>query len=580
MNRKPLVWLLITIWVCSMLTGCEDTQTGSNHTDKSSSSTSSTATSSSTTIQTSEFVDDFWVTYTGGDRYQPSYPDDYNPLANEQDEQYWATYPYPDGYDSNGYGDGSYTGGGTTVSSNVEEINVLDHGVDNTGKKDMTDKLTELHATGKRIYYPNGTYLFNGETLDLSGGVRFQSLKGVTVRNSISNVNILNFDDKGNLIGLMQNHLEYKVSGKNDMDFVKTGSLVSPPLSTANYSTKVDVLPFWYNDFGLHTRLVSSSGGVVWYDWRWNHHDAGNTAGNDPYDPALHPLLGYYFGDDATVLDWQCYWLREYGIDQAALVADNVNSDPASGSYWVYQLLNHARNAQKMDFAMWLPNRGYSETYDRYKAGWWKTFNAFYFNEQYKDQVYCYIENGKRYAVVWHWDERAIRFSLDQSSQKNMPNTIKLYKEVAQAFQDNGYDGVCFMARYGCMPETKLSELSKAGVKWFKISYSKRYGGATSYSDNVNKFTTSDDVNELYEVSTGLNTHTPHPSGWTCAGTTPALFGSWLKKAVNATVSDSNRAKIVTCYNVSEWAEGGPGLVPTVGNRFGYLDAIYKAIVK
>ena len=37
--------------------------------------------------------------------------------------------------------------------------------------------------------------------------------------------------------------------------------------------------------------------------------------------------------------------------------------------------------------------------------------------------------------------------------------------------------------------------------------------------------------------------------------------------------------RTVTCYNLSEWAEGGPGLQPNVYDRFGYLDAIRSTIV-
>lgn len=37
-------------------------------------------------------------------------------------------------------------------------------------------------------------------------------------------------------------------------------------------------------------------------------------------------------------------------------------------------------------------------------------------------------------------------------------------------------------------------------------------------------------------------------------------------------------AKILTCYNVSEWAEGGPGLQPNRKDRFGYLDALREAV--
>jgi len=466
--------------------------------------------------------------------------------------------------------------GTAAINSDKAELNVLDYGVDNTGATDATEILTRLHASGKRIYYPNGTYRFNGKTLDLSGGVRFESQDGVLIRNSLSDTPIINFDDNGNLIGLMQNHLEEKCGHKNNMSFQKTGSLVSPPLSKANYQTRVDVLPFWYNDFGLHTRFATPSGGIMWYDWSWNHHNAGG----DGYDPTLHPLLGWYFGDEPVVLDWICYWLREYGMNQAALTAGGVSDDPAAGDYWVYQLLNNTPNAKEMGFAMWLGNRSYHETMETYREGWWKTFEAFYFNDQYKDQVYCYEEDGKRYAVIWTWDEKAIRYSLDKNNQGTMSNTVTLYTEVAQAFQEAGYDGVCMMARYGCMPAAQMATLAQAGVKWFGIAYPQNSAGTgATYDERISNFKTLERSDVLYGVATGMNTHTPHPSDWNCPGNTPELFGDWVKKAVDATLADETRHKLITCYNVSEWAEGGPGLIPTVADRFGYLEAIRDNIV-
>jgi len=291
-------------------------------------------------------------------------------------------------------------------------------------------------------------------------------------------------------------------------------------------------------------------------------------------------LLGYYFGDDPVVLDWQCYWLKNHGINQAALTNSGVNSDPTSKDYWVYQLLNNTPNAQNMDFALWVASTKYDQTYADYQSNWWKTFNEFYFNDNYKDQVYCYEENGKRYPVIWVWDESSIGHSLDKDNPSTLPNTIALYKEVAQAFQEKGYDGVCIMARTVCMKSNFLPTLAAAGVKWFGISYPcNATEKKSTYEGRVNSFAALSDINTLYGVATGMESHTPHPTNWTYTGTTPALFETWLKKAVNATLSNSNRTKIVTCYNVSEWAEGGPGLQPTVGNGFGYLEAVYNAIV-
>lgn len=191
------------------------------------------------------------------------------------------------------------------------EVNVVKMGADNTGATDCTDILTEAHAQGKCVYYPNGTYLFNGRTLDLSGGVRFESQDGVCVRNSVSDVNILNFDDQGNLIGLMQNHLEENeedYDGENEV----SGNIVSPPLSQSGRQTKVDVMAYWYNDFGLECTRSARTGWIGWYYWSWNHHDENNMIATgltrEPYDSSRHPLLGFYLGDQPEVLDWQSYY--------------------------------------------------------------------------------------------------------------------------------------------------------------------------------------------------------------------------------------------------------------------------------
>ena len=37
--------------------------------------------------------------------------------------------------------------------------------------------------------------------------------------------------------------------------------------------------------------------------------------------------------------------------------------------------------------------------------------------------------------------------------------------------------------------------------------------------------------------------------------------------------------RLITCYNVAEWAEGGPGLQPNMQDRFGYLEAVRDVVV-
>lgn len=473
------------------------------------------------------------------------------------------------------------------VPQEATRIDVLDYGVDNTGEKDMTGLLTALHnksaETGLPVYYPNGIYQFNGATLDFSGGVEFESTDQVFVCNANSNVPIFSFDDAGNFIGLMQNHLELQY-GQDEWKL--SGSLVSPPLSDAKYEAKVDVLAYWYNDFGLQSTALAGgrNGWLGNYDWRWNHTDCENLGTElkpyDPYNTMLHPLLGFYRGDDPVVLDWICYWLQEYGVEQTApFLGVGLNpknwEDPACSYHWVYQLLNHTPNAKTMEFAFFLESSSYSANFDRVKKSWWRTFDTFYFNDDYADMVYCYEEDDKRYPVVMLWDETSFMYSWEQPEL-----LVDLYTQTAEAFQDNGYDGVCIMActAIGDMLFTTdhMVALSEAGVKWFATDYPcNALNDGNDYPARVDRFTKlTEQPYRLYGVATGLDSHVSHDSQYYWEGSSAYDFGRWLQQAVDATLEDENRAKIITCYNVSEWTEGGVSLIPTVANRFGYLQQI------
>ena len=54
----------------------------------------------------------------------------------------------------------------------------------------------------------------------------------------------------------------------------------------------------------------------------------------------------------------------------------------------------------------------------------------------------------------------------------------------------------------------------------------------------------------------------------------------YMQKAVAQPEKYPALPQVIMCYNMSEWAEGGPGLVPNVRDRFGYLEAIRDAVVK
>ncbi len=472
--------------------------------------------------------------------------------------------------------------GGNKPSGDV--INAVDYGIDNTGATDETQNIMAMHKegaeSGKAIYYPNGTYLFNGLTLDFTSGVQFESQDGVLIRNSISDTPIVNFDDEGNLIGLMHNHLELD---NNDM-YVVSGNLVSPPLSDAEYETNVEFLPYWYNDFGLQ----GAHGSKQWYYWSWNFHDTGDTAGNDPYDPQLHPLLGFYRGDEVEVLDWMSYWLKEYGMNQAILYHSGAIdaskwTDPNCQYYWIYQLLTNVPNGKLLDYACFVEARSYSTPEEEVRAAWDKTIASFYFNEEYADQMYYYEKDGKKYPVLTLWDEQALRYAFGQG-ETGTTTMVNMYKDYAQMFKDNGYDGICILARTSCLHGENnaaiRADLLANDVLWLACDYPKNgVGNGPTYEERVNQFLKLDDISRVYGVATGMDSHTPHPSNWSCPGTTPELFSKWISNVVSTLDSEPNRDRIITCYNISEWGEGGPGLVPTVADRFGYLEAIRDNIV-
>ena len=460
------------------------------------------------------------------------------------------------------------------------ELNAVAYGCDNTGETDVTDLMIALHEEAaekkKKVYYPNGTYLFNGETLNFDGGVRFESLDGVLIRNSISDVPIINFDDFGNLIGLMQNHLEGKYDSKDGADGTLNGNLVSPPLSTAQYETVADLVPFWYNDFGKYSTYNGGHGWKGWYDWQWNHHDCENLGTEespyDPYDPTRHPLLGWYHGDDPVVLDWQCYWLQEYGVKNTILLSSPHSAwwkDNVDANNWAYQLMNNTPNAKQMKFAF---NPGTGNGEENLDPAWYGLFNTVYFPDEYKDMIYCIEKNGKRYPVIYLWAETAVTGLLSWKDY---------YAKAADAMKDHGYDGICIMVSQAKTHEESVkAELLERDVLRLIVYYN---GNDTvhsaTYGLHVDSFIPHTNSNVVFGVNTGSHTHDPHPSQWVEPGYNPTDFGRWIAKCVSA-IQGGDFEKIITCYNVSEWSEGGPGLVPTVADRFAYLEAIRDNTVK
>ncbi len=474
----------------------------------------------------------------------------------------------------------------STVGKDI--LNVLDFGIDNTGIGDMTVYLTALHNTGKKIYYPSGTYRFNGKTLNLSGGVEFESLESVKVKNDVSDANIIQFDNNGNLIGLIQNHLEHDESDEGSGWKMDIGTLVPPPVSTAEYKTKADFIPFWYNDFGLEFTRSNSLAYKGWYYWSWNF--ASNVS-DDPkyaYDPDRHPLIGFYKGDDSTVLDWQCYWLKEYGAKAVTLYSTHTAagisktwSSEADRNYWIYQLFNNTPNFKGLKYILTLTppfvtkGEDHTEMKNEVTAEWNNTVEDIY--KKYSN-CYCIEKNGKLYPVIYVHEEGALLGVFDDYT--GVSGTVKFLSGIADKFKSSGFGGVALFVRNKSNTiDASNNTLAKNGVLRYIVNYEPQTpAGAENYAEAVEDYTGDIGDNIILNSFTGAFTHSPHPSGWNKPGENPSLFNKLINKQLEH-IKNNSMPEILTCYNVAEWAEGGPGLQPTMKNRFGYLQALKDAVV-
>lgn len=470
-----------------------------------------------------------------------------------------------------------------SIRAGNREVNVLDYGVDRTGRVDATRTLMRIHSLGRRVYYPNGVYRFNGPTLDFSGGVRFESLNGVVIRNDLSPEPVVVFDDDGRLIGLQQNHLEKNEKTLGGPLPIRDGSLVHPPLSKDPPATSVDLLAHWYNDFGLESRRVNKgSGWIGWYYWTWNFHRAVG----DGYDPSRHPLLGFYRGDDPTVFDWQCYWLCEYGVTGVILAANITDPTalarwdrPSSELYWIHELFNHAPNFKRLRYVMWGPTAWRpctAENQAKIERAWTEVIDRIYL--RYANRYVLRIKD-RRYPVMFVWDEGALRGVFD--NYRGSLQTHAFYKRVARRFQKYGFDGVALFVRHPQEPSKRERErLEEAGVLHFAAYYGNPLSrNFHNYRELVDHFRPPADPHAIVNVVTSHDSHTPHPSHWKCPGSTPDLFRRLLAKAVKRVCAGPG-PRVITCYNVAEWAEGGPGLQPNMRDRFGYLQAVRDVLTR
>lgn len=426
--------------------------------------------------------------------------------------------------------------------------------------------LTKAETDGVNLFVPQGEH---DELL-----TTFKPTRPIKGSGKIVHKNAVVYSEGVDFVGLPHNIDEKHYLFPNR---INDGDLIDAPLASPAADKGVNIMAHWYNDFGLEMTASSpadlqANGAHLWYDWSWNHTD------NPNYDPARHPLLGWYRGDDAKVLDWQCYWLAKYGVNSVCITSAFRTTDwatPSKKAHWIYQLFNNVKNFKSLRYSVWL--QGLNPDYGLQIADCNAQQDDMINNVlAVYDNVALYEKGGKKYPIFFIFDFDGFRGLYD--NYVGCSNAVARLKTLNAAVKLLGYDGMCIIG--GSLDNATytpaiVNDLEKNGVILLAGSYGGVSDGNTyaDYEALANGFVFPNASNHVPSVATALKTQLPHGSGLNIDGSTPSLFRKLLLKAVNSVVKH-NQPPIVTIYNVSEWAEGGPGLQPNQKDLFGYLEAV------
>lgn len=370
-------------------------------------------------------------------------------------------------------------------------------------------------------------------------------------------------------IGTLQNadQIKYTTYG----NYINFGEPNEPPLLDTILNKGVNVIAHFYNDFGLKSTAMApnqENGSWKWYDWSWNF------TTKETYDPARHPLLGWYQGDDRKTLDWILYWLGKAGVNSLSIVKpsglDMTNWEaPSNVNHWFYVLMNECKNISSFKIIPWLLG-AYGRTTDDYDAS---LNNIVNFINQFPNNINVYTLNGKKYVTIYCWEIEGIRGTFD--NYNGYTNTLGFFRTIANAMQTLGYNGVCILGRH--VGTTIPLGLIEDGI----ILYESNYSDAQSYT-NYYEYANADidvtNTNKVLNVMTSCYSSPEHTSAFNVPGSTPELFQKRVNNSLTA-IQKAGLPNMLTIYNVSEWAEGGPGLIPNMQDGFGYLDALSGAMV-
>lgn len=400
--------------------------------------------------------------------------------------------------------------------------------------------------------------------------------KGIAGKGRISYKGATIYREGREVIGLPQNIREKLFNGSNPNLF---GELLPAPLAVRPAKKNIDILAHFYNDTGLSANALNPSAYHGWYDSRMFFTNADQISKDfEPYDPSRHPMLGWYKGDDPNVLDWQCYWLVKYGvtavIPTGSLTPGNFNSNPGSTMYWVWNMMNKVKNFKLLKYILYLEmDKGKSIRQANAQQDF--VLNTIV---KVKKNVYCYRTNNKVYPVFFVWDMESARGLYDD--YKGSKNVRARLTALAEKMKALGYDGVCILGRnLSVNPATfsaeSIEQLKNAdcllfNAGYFKVYDKKKYSGYADYASNS---TFPEAKNEVVNVFTAAQSRKPHPSKMNIRNSSPGSFATVVRRAARW-INTNGNPRMLTVYNVAEWAEGGPGLQPNQKDGFGYLEAI------
>lgn len=345
----------------------------------------------------------------------------------------------------------------------------------------------------------------------------------------------------------------------------------------------MDLVAHWYNDFGKQSTALApdqAQGWWGWYDWQWNFDtNTGDGVDDFCYDPARYPLHGRYAGDDVNTLDWQCHWLASAGIRAVNLGTAVFTStgweSPTHPNHWMHQLFKAVPTFGSLRYVLGLAFDG---TADAVSAQFDQVVSAY---AAYPGG-YTYERDGATYAVVFCWHLETLRRALD--GEEGVATTRALLRSLAERFRTIGYDGVCVLARWGGVLRSSPGRRAReAGLLILTADYEARYGSDEAYAHSYARYAATAPFptgrRRVLNVVTSAVSVYPLPTRWSLPGSTPELFGQVLRRAME-TVGGADMPPMVTIYNVSEWAEGGAGLLPQRRDGFGYLEAVRRVVTQ